>query len=357
MSTPAEPPFPSHAPDGEEGAADGALDGALDGAGRPARVEGHALGSHRLGSHRLGPHVVGQRVVVRRLLPGETGPTGGPAFTDTLGECVAWGPDTCTVRTAEGTVVTIRLADVVSGKPVPPRASVRMRVPARTLHLATLPLLDGVRTSPVGDWLLRTGGTAVDGRPARRGNSVLAMNPTGTPVDDAMVARTAAEVREHYVALGLPPLAQVVADSPEEAALLDLGWTEAGGWAEAQVAPLARVQRYLPSPPAEAEVDESGPVVVARIGVARIGTVATVRIAVDSSPTDPWACLGDLWVAPAQRRTGLARAVLAEAVDWAAAAGTTTLHLQVGLENQAALALYRQIGFTAHHRYHYLTLD
>ncbi len=296
-------------------------------------------------------------MVVRRLLPGETGPTGGPAFTDTLGECLDWGPDTCTVRTAEGTVVTIRLADVVSGKPVPPRASVRMQVPARTLHLATLPLLDGARTTPVGEWLLRTGGTAVDGRPARRGNSVLAVNPIGTPVDDAVVARTAAEVREHYVALGLPPLAQVVAGSPEEAALLDLGWTEAGGWAEAQVAPLARVQRYLPSPPAEAEVDESGPVVMARIGVARIGTVARARIVVDDSPTDPWACLGDLWVAPAQRRTGLARAVLAEAVDWAAAAGTTTLHLQVGLENEAALALYRQIGFTAHHRYHYLTLD
>ena len=291
MSTPAEPPFPSHAPDGEGGAAADALDGTE----RPAHAEGHALGCHR-----LGPHVVGQRVVVRRLLPGETGPTGGPAFTDTLGECLAWGPDTCT---------------------------------------------------------LRTGGTAANGRPARRGNSVLAMNPSGTPADDDVVVRTAAQVREHYVALGLPPLAQVVAGSPEEEALLDLGWSEAGGWAEAQVAPLARIQRYLPPPPAAAEVevkeaDESGPVVVARIG-----EDATVRMAVDDSATDPWACLADLWVAPARRRTGLARAVLAEAVDWAAAGGITTLHLQVELENEAALTLYRQVGFTAHHRYHYLTRD
>ena len=37
----------------------------------------------------LGPHVVGERVVVRRLLRGETGPTGGPAFTDLLGTCLS----------------------------------------------------------------------------------------------------------------------------------------------------------------------------------------------------------------------------------------------------------------------------
>ncbi len=55
--------------------------------------------------HRLGPHVVGTRVVVRRIVRGggasgdepETGPTGGPAFTDLLGTCTAWGAETCTI--------------------------------------------------------------------------------------------------------------------------------------------------------------------------------------------------------------------------------------------------------------------
>ncbi len=42
------------------------------------------------GRHTLGPHVVGQRVVVRRVLPGETGPSGGPALTDVLGVCESW---------------------------------------------------------------------------------------------------------------------------------------------------------------------------------------------------------------------------------------------------------------------------
>ena len=41
-------------------------------------------------AHGLGPHVVGQRVVVRRVVRGETGPSGGPAMTDVLGICTSW---------------------------------------------------------------------------------------------------------------------------------------------------------------------------------------------------------------------------------------------------------------------------
>ncbi len=69
----------------------------------------------------LGPHVVGTRVVVRRVLPGETGPSGGPAMTDVLGVCVAWGDGVCVVERESGERVTIRIADIVSGKQVPPR--------------------------------------------------------------------------------------------------------------------------------------------------------------------------------------------------------------------------------------------
>ena len=45
----------------------------------------------------LGPHVVGHRVVVRRVVRGETGPSGGPALTDVLGTCTAWGDGVCVV--------------------------------------------------------------------------------------------------------------------------------------------------------------------------------------------------------------------------------------------------------------------
>jgi GNAT superfamily N-acetyltransferase len=71
----------------------------------------------------LGPHVVGQRVVVRRLVPGETGPTGGPALTDLLGICESWNDASMTVRAEDGSLTEIALSDVVSGKPVPPRPS------------------------------------------------------------------------------------------------------------------------------------------------------------------------------------------------------------------------------------------
>src|SRR5690242_10484842 len=66
----------------------------------------------------LGPHCVGQRVVVRRVLPGRTGPSGGPAMTDLLGVMETWQPPTTTVRAQDGSVTEIALADIVSGKPV-----------------------------------------------------------------------------------------------------------------------------------------------------------------------------------------------------------------------------------------------
>ena len=72
-------------------------------------------------AHRLGPHVVGQRVVVRRVVPGETGPSGGPAMTDVLGVCLRWSDGECVVQPETGPAVTIPLRLIVSGKPVPPR--------------------------------------------------------------------------------------------------------------------------------------------------------------------------------------------------------------------------------------------
>ena len=62
---------------------------------------------------------VGHRVVVRRVLAGETGPSGGPALTDVIGVLESWGEELA-VRRRDGTLVVIRRADVVAGKRVPP---------------------------------------------------------------------------------------------------------------------------------------------------------------------------------------------------------------------------------------------
>ena len=83
----------------------------------------------------LGPHVVGERVVVRRLLRGETGPTGGPAFIDLLGTCLSWGDGECVVAPESGEPVRIALADIVSGKPVQAHEAVPEDGVARTTDM------------------------------------------------------------------------------------------------------------------------------------------------------------------------------------------------------------------------------
>ena len=165
-------------------------------------------------AHGLGPHVVGQRVVVRRLLRGETGPSGGPAMTDLLGVCTAWGDGACVVEPESGAPVRIAWADIVSGKPVPPRPSVRQRVSARDAELHTHALWPRVRTEALGDWLLRTD-PAPPGRLLKRANSCLAMGDPGVDLDAATRA-----VREFYAARGRPAIVQVERGSSVDAALV-----------------------------------------------------------------------------------------------------------------------------------------
>src|SRR5215210_4945098 len=87
----------------------------------------------------LGPHVVGTRVVVRRVLRGEQGPSGGPAMTDVLGVCESWAEGLVVVRREDGSLVEIATADIVSGKPVPPRPSLHSRLGAVEADRLVLP--------------------------------------------------------------------------------------------------------------------------------------------------------------------------------------------------------------------------
>lgn len=69
---------------------------------------------------RVGPECVGRRVVVRHLVPGERGPSGGPAVTDVLGMMRSWDGTTTVVETRDGTLVTIEISAIVAGKVIPP---------------------------------------------------------------------------------------------------------------------------------------------------------------------------------------------------------------------------------------------
>lgn len=292
-------------------------------------------------AHRLGPHVVGTRVVVRRLLPGERGPTGGPAMTDVLGVCLRWSDGECVVQPESGPAVTIPLRLIVSGKPVPQRPSVRHRVSALEVERRAFVLWPQLTTEPLGEWVLRTA-PPVDGRPLRRANSALAMGDPGVPLPDAT-----AHVRGFYRDRDRQPLAMVELGSPLEGELLGLGWEPIDlAPAHAQLASVARAARAcgVPAPDVEPTGDELR--VELDLGAAR------GRAALE----DDWLGLHGLHVAPGHRRQGLATQVVAGLLAWGAERGASTAWLHVESDNGAAIGLYERLGFRTHHTYRYLAV-
>ena len=120
------------------------------------------------------------------------------------------------------------------------------------------------------------------------------------------------------------------------------------GDAHAQLASVARALRSARSaaPDVPAEVEElPGSVVVSLDGGAASGRGVL---------SGDWLLVESLVVDPAQRRRGLATAVLAEVLDWGASLGATTALLHVETDNAGAIALYEQHGFATHHTNRYL---
>ena len=293
---------------------------------------------------------MGQRVVVRRVLPGETGPSGGPAMTDVLGTCTAWGDGVCVIEPdGEGPrePVTIRLRDIVSGKPVPPRPSTRHRVSPAEAQRRALALWPDLETEPLGDWLLRRSRTST----ARRANSVLAMGPPG--VEEAYE-----RVVAHYEALGQRPIAAVLPDSDDDALFRDHGWVLESHDHDTvfQLAGVAAARRSI------AGVSLPG-IDVAVVGDDRLVTAEAstddgrVLASGVAAYADDWVGFRTIEVDPAERGRKLGLLVMAELLEWGAERGATTAYLQVLGDNTDALRLYGRLGFREHHRYRYLALD
>ncbi|MBS4752613.1 GNAT family N-acetyltransferase [Nocardioides sp. zg-ZUI104] len=300
------------------------------------------------GQHLLGPHVVGQRVVVRRVLRGRRGPSGGPAFTDLLGVCLSWADGFCVVQPEDGPAIEIALADIVSGKPVPPRPPVRHRVSAREAEAHTGALWPGLERVRLGDWELRSA-PVLGARLVKRANSCLAMGEPGVPAPEAVAA-----VRAFYAARDRPPLAQVEPGTPAEEAFVAAGWQPvAGGDAELWLASVSRVRRALrargvPARAPQVELEVSGEVAAASVGTG-CDPLAEGRASVDGD----WVGLHALSVEPAHRRRGLGTAVVGELLDWAAERGAMTAWLHVEVDNTPAQGLWRALGFSAHHACRY----
>ncbi len=323
----------------------------------------------------LGPSCVGLRVVVRRVLPGETGPTGGPAMTDLLGVLEEWGESTITVRSEDGTRVVVDRAHVVAGKPVPPRPAVRLRVPVEVAEHRALESWPAVEVERIGDWVLRASGGF-----SARANSALLLGEPGAPWDEAVQ-----RVVEFYSRRRLPVWVQAMHGSAELDRLLDEGWVTARpgeadtGFYLAGVAGAARaVRRLRPADPPAIRIDDrasddwladderalrhrdaaravlEGPEQVAFAAVREAEVVVAKGRAALSPGADPWLGITDVWVHPGHRRRGLAVVVLEALLGWAAERGAATAYLQARQDNAAALALYDRLGFTRHHSYRYL---
>lgn len=264
-------------------------------------------------------------------------------MTDLLGVCTAWGEGRCVVRPESGEPVEIRLSDIVSGKPVPPRPSVRHRVSSYDAELHVLSLWPDVETRPLGSWLLRAA-PPYEGRLRRRANSVLAMGDPGVPLTEALPA-----IDDFYAERDRPALAQVELGSPEEARLVDAGWVAVPDKDNHfMIGSVAQVLRR--SPPGEGvHLRESSE---AR-AEADIGDLARGRAALDGD----WVGLHTVEVHPDHRRRGLATRVIVELLDWAAGLGATTAWLHAETHNSAGIGLYEGLGFRTHHTARYLSSE
>lgn len=223
-------------------------------------------------------------------------------------------------------------------------------------------------------WELRAGAGFTN-----RANAVWPIGPLHRPLTQALD-----EVRAWYAERGLA--AQVVAEigSEFDLALVEHGCGDGHDDAFRQTAPLApaleilsghqypnvpvstadrpqdrwlRLYRAGTVPPEAKEILGSG----ARYRYATIydefsGEPLAIGRAALASGTCPWVGLAGIETAPTARRRGLARLILRTLLAWAAEQGAEHAMLEVHRTNDAALALYRQLGFVTAHEYHYRTV-
>jgi GNAT superfamily N-acetyltransferase len=293
-------------------------------------------------------------------------------MTDVLGVMVSWSQDATVVRTDQAETVVIALRDIVSGKPVPPRPTPRLRVAPETAQRLAAQTWPAATTRTLGDWLLRDSGGF-----SGRASSALALGDPGMPVAAAL-----AEVCAFYAERGRPAHLQVVVGSAEAAAAAAEGWRPARPdqadvsfqlSGTAQVLRAAGRLRPQDAPPVslaprasaawladDARARSYGAAALAvlegpsRVVFASVGDPVVAKGRCALTEDGGWAGLTDLWVDPAHRRRGLAVAVVHALLDWAASYGATTMFLQVVGDNEPATALYSRLGLVTHHTTRYL---
>ncbi|MEW2529025.1 GNAT family N-acetyltransferase [Streptomyces sp. NPDC047071] len=317
---------------------------------------------------RITPSDVGKRVSVRRVSEADAP---GSRFTDTVGVLTSWNDGVLVITRKSGEAVRIAESVLVAGKVVP-TAPARRRGPAATyeeLARAGARSWQPVESERLGGWTLRAAAGFT-----RRANSVLPLGDPGRPLDDALTY-----VRSWYADRGLPAYVQAATgvDDAQERLRTEL---ERRGWARevttrvltGALAPvgdlpvetgrvtlargvdeawLRRYGRAAAAGPHVVRVLTSGPSVWFASVPGDEGVPAAIgRCVVDGR----WAGFMAVEVDPAQRRRGLATAVMTALARRALDEGASAAWLQVEEDNGGARALYDGMGFSVHHRYdHY----
>jgi N-acetylglutamate synthase len=259
-------------------------------------------------------------------------------MTDVLGTLVSWDAATCVVAPESGPAVTIRLEEIVAGRAVPPRRSMRDRVSPREAEIRSLPMWASPTSERLGEWVLRIV-EGEHGRGSRRANSCLAIGDPGIPREAALE-----RVRDFYARHGRKARVQAEAGSESEAALLAAGWT----MLEPRDAP------YLVNSLA-LSLRSAGPDDGVETHVERTRVLSTVSVEgteigrVRGELNGDWLWVHGLRVDESQRRRGLGRRLMAGLLRAGAEEGAATICLEVERRNTAAWMLYAALGLREHH--------
>ncbi|WP_072690990.1 N-acetylglutamate synthase, CG3035 family [Rhodococcus marinonascens] len=310
---------------------------------------------------------LGSRVVMRYALP----PGHSHPMTDVIGILESIEPFVI-VRSAHGTVVEVAPERVLALKAVSARPVRTSEI--RSLELASADGWPGVEHAWIDGWLARYGQGFTG-----RANSATPLGDPGTVgnLNDSSRGSTLARLRAWYDERGLPLRLLI----PDRLADVPLGWNVR----DEVVVMAADIESLaLPQGPRSAIVADhpdpkwlalyhyrgsapnfavdvlnsvnNGSLGFGRIEAADSALLAVARGSVTSAPDGRLRVgLTAVEVAEAHRRQGIGTLICGDMINWGRERGATQAYLQVAGENEGAQAMYRSIGFLAHHHYRYAT--